>query len=131
MKEDGIMDAKNIGFDPFDWITRKSKTGQKSSFDVSITIQSSNKRESVAFIFHNGIYEKITDCYRIDVAPKKKRIYFRSNNETGYKLTVRDNTATMRFGSKNDVKVLRDYIGDYNLLFDEYWEMYFIQKEDK
>ena len=120
---------KNIAFDPFNWIG-KSAHGRnpKGSKDVYISLckrgpQNGDKR-NISFTFRNNIDEIFEE--HVMIAPHKNRIYFK-NDANGYKISKATKSPTLKIGIHIDL--LKDFIGEYDLLFDEYWELYYIEKK--
>ncbi len=116
------------------WI-EKQRTGNVpvSSKDVYIGIVKSNHRsgKGISIAFRNSCYKKITDTNRLVIAPMEKRIYLRSADERGYKLGTNDKRTASAYISMPCWDKCEEYTGDYDLKYDEFLGLYYIEKEDK
>lgn len=114
-----------------------NKHGHKATVDVSISISSSDaKRSFVGFIFRNESWKFFTDTDFFVVAPYKNRLFFKAADKSnGIYLCKNNNTKTpTRYG-----RIQRDfintsfaeYVGDYELKHDDFYDLYYIERNDK
>ncbi|MBQ5768456.1 MAG: hypothetical protein IIV94_06160, partial [Clostridiales bacterium] len=91
-------------------------------------------KKGFSLIFRNKCYEKLGKF--VEIAIYKNRIFFRETNDNG--LTIRgkkgapENThyASINYISE-EVERLKDFIGDYELKHDEFYELYYIEKKEE
>ena len=120
--------AKTATFTPnmpdFDWV---GKGTRRSSADVSIT----EVKGGTQIIFRNGTRDHFGQ--RVQLAVMKNRIYFRGN-EDGFKLfnlNQKKPNGYLKLFEKTDIcKKVSEFLGDYALRFDEFYELYYIEKKD-
>ena len=111
------------------WI---GSTHGTSDADVSISRVKWNKEKGKAysFVFRNEAPEKLGES--LQIAINKNRVFFKASKE-GYKARIRENAkaqnAYMTVKETEQTKALIDFIGDYELKLDPYWEIYYIEKE--
>lgn len=117
------LENKRMGY------TKVNSLAKDIHFNV---VKSSHKiGKSVNITFRNLCCEKITSTGRLIVAPIKNRIYIKEADERGYKLTVNRRTQTSRFISMPLFDKCTAFIGDYDLQYDEFLGLHYIEKEDK
>ena len=108
----------------FEWIGRDG--GRKVDADISI----SEVKQGVHIIFRNETREIIGE--RVQFAIMKNRLYLKSD-EHGLKLydakkTKRDN-GYIKISSPKHVPQFRAFIGDYQLRHDDFYDLYYIERE--
>jgi len=114
----------------FNWQTRQKGTCWKCEKDVSIAVNkcgADHHKPSFDITFRNGVAELITEGQgRISVAFLENRIYFKPD-ENGYKVSDSKNPdrKTSRLKLAEDHS---DFIGSYDLQFDSYIKLYFVEK---
>lgn len=101
--------------------------------DVYIGIVKSNHKsgKGVSIAFRNLCHKKITDTGKIVIAPMEKRIYLKGAGEKGYKLGINDKRTSSAYASMPCWDKCDDFVGDYDLKYDEFLGLYYIEKEDK
>lgn len=107
------------------WQGRTSRRFSKC--DVSVTLGADKK---INITFRNDTWEIISSTGHAQVAVCKNRILFREANESeGYKFTRSGNTPS-RYIFVNSTAD-SEFIGDYDLQYDDFLELYYIDKEKK
>ena len=111
------------------WI---GSTHWPSDADISISRikWTKEKGKAYSFVFRNEAPEKLGES--LQIAINKNRVFFKASKE-GYKAHTRENAKTqnayMTVKETEQTKALMDFIGDYELKLDPYWEIYYIEKE--
>lgn len=118
------------------WFSKKRKLGEGGSSAVSVVITSSGKnlrsdRRRLTFIFRDKMYENFNSKY-VTFAVMKNRIYFRGvEPRKGYSVTVKGlNGYAQCIINLDELKQLEPFIGDYSLKYDDFYELYYVEKED-
>ena len=119
----------------FSWLKKSDMyPGSKRSYsDVSINLINNTKNKahphSFSFTFRNKA-DVALGAY-IDVAVFKNRIYFRTTDDkSGYKMTRGGSVnGYIRIIESESTKALREFIGDYDLTWDDIHEFYYIEKK--
>ena len=136
MKDDKYL--KQMQDEKFSWFSPAKKNGHTfSNEDISInmvTVDKKSGKKGFSLIFRNKCYEKLGKF--VEIAIYKNRIFFRETNDNG--LTIRgkkrspENThyASINYISE-EVERLKDFIGDYELKHDEFYELYYIEKKEE
>lgn len=125
------QEAKSVLARPSElqWLSHVDGSSKRySTKDVSISLLKAGERCSARFniTLRNGSSEKLGQ--RIDIAVVKNRMFFRGG-ELGYKLYVGQRTNPMLQITLNDnTKILEQFVGDYDLQYDEFYELYYIEK---
>ena len=118
----------------FNWITNKSGTGNScSDADLSLTITVENNRNKQRYNF--SIRNSFADAFankRVQFAIYKNRLMFRFA-EQGYKVTKRDKkvNAYMCLTATEENEALKAFAGEHSLKYDEFLEVYYIEKPAK
>lgn len=120
------------------WIGTHGRGGKKVC-DVSVStglISNAVSRPYVSFIFRNGSWKFFTDTDFMLVARFKNRIFFKTGDKSdGILLSKNKNTtAETRYARVQRANVNEQfaiYDGDYELKYDEFYELYYIEREDK
>ena len=120
-------------FENLEW--RSAEKGrERSNADVSIReVLQDRGRRSLSFTFRNDVYKLITENERIEFARNKCVILFRDAKNGGFKLSAPKNNKTQ---STKYMKVAmregdEELIGDYDLLYEEKFDVYYIDLEEK
>ena len=117
------------------WCTPLRANGgyTSSSADVSIKLcKKSNTKATALFTFRNKTWVAFDTQYVV-WAPYKSRIYFKTvERKAGYKLS-KNKTGKNRYMQStlrddNAIKVIRDFEGSYAMKYDEFYELYYIEK---
>lgn len=117
----------------FNWVGA-SKTAQKSDKDISISRVSSSGKELVAITFRNHCSEILSDTeYLLLTEPIKNRIYFKSSNVHEGLLMASNKGSTngnkyLRISRPEAAKPFFSMVGDYELKFDAFNDLYYIEK---
>lgn len=133
---------KNEILGKLEWITKERSTGKKvSSCDISVALvrKTGGKGANythVNFTFRNGIENIICsdkDNEYIQFCVHKNRIFFRQAESTvGYKLYYASAACAKNKYTKIPIFEGADgFIGDYDLKYDDFLELYYIDKETK
>ena len=118
-----------------DWQKKFSGRGIKSDANVSISLTNQTKggkcQKRICFIFREKMWEAFDTRYLM-FAVLKNRIYFKGSEDKyeGYAITTKGHNgyivATPH--DKEELGVYEGFVGDYSLKFDEYYELYYIEK---
>ena len=104
------------------------KRSGKTSADITLTMN--GKGNKVNIYFRNGTKEHFPDGVMFGIY--KNRIILEPNASVGYSITVANNSKT-DYGfigaTVSDADKYRDWIGDYSLKWDEFYEFWYIEKE--
>ncbi len=118
------------------WVGRAINSHSDKKIDVSITVanqSNTTKKKCVNFTFRNGIEKLITDTEYILVAPYKSRVFFKKATDvdgiTLLKNKNSSNSTYARISAENDVPKFEGYAGNYQLKYDEFYELYYVEKE--
>lgn len=104
-----------------------------SKKDILISIQRASrdkyhKKEGFAITFRNGSEEKIAPSGRVAIGELKDKLYFKDDPVAGYKISVgRTGNPTVKIHAYPDSHVA--FVGNYDLMYDDTLEMYYIRKE--
>lgn len=120
------------------WIGTKAR-GSHGGNDVTITtgLQGGHdERPYVNFIFRNGVSKLFSDTDYVLFAKFKNRIFFKAgDSNNGITLSKNKNasedTRYARIQRANINEQFAVYAGDYELKYDEFYELYYIEREDK
>lgn len=131
---------KNEILGRLEWITKERSTGKKvSSCDISVALtkrRGTGDFTHVNFTFRNGIESIICsdkESEYIQFCVHKNRIFFRQAESTvGYKLYYASAKCAKNKYTKIPVFEGADgFVGDYELKYDDFLELYYIDKETK
>lgn len=130
------LDVKKAQDEKFNWISRPDrKNVHRSDADVSINCITYEKKpfSGISFTFRNEVAGFFGD--RIQFAIYKNRVMFRPSVEgEGIALcTVNKKSPNRYFKMKltKDIEELKSkFIGDYELKYDSFYEVYYIEKEE-
>lgn len=113
----------------------KQKLRVNVSTDVSVTITGGGKQSReddrvLTIIIRDNLFQVFNTDY-ITFAVLKNRLYFRGTDKrNGYKVTVKNTSGYAKITiHKNEVGVYEPFVGDYSLKFDEFYELYYIERE--
>lgn len=103
------------------------KRSGKTSADITLTMNRNGSKVNI--YFRNGTKEHFPDGVMFGIY--KNRIILEPNASIGYTITVANNTKT-DYGfigaTVSDAEKYRDWIGDYALKWDEFYEFWYIEK---
>ena len=112
----------------------RQRTGWKSAMDVTLTITKAKdncKGNRVNIYFRNNTKEHFPDGVIFGIY--KNRIIFEPSKSTGYKIAV-SHTNRTDYGfisaTVSNIDKYRDWIGDYKLLWDEFYEFWYIERRE-
>jgi len=118
------MDLREQKISQFKW-NYKANSRRNSILDVSISIKKDGK---VTFVFRNGVHEIISGTQYFVCAICKNRMFFmEADSADGYKLTVSDTKGCNRYAQMSIDDGI-SFIGDYELKYDDFLELYYIEK---
>lgn len=125
------MEAGNMLEGQLNWVG-SSITKRSSRADVSISRVKWNKEKGKAFsfVFRNDAPNKLGSS--LQIAVNKNRVFFRSSPggvNTHTKSNSKAANTYMTIKESEPIKALVDFIGDYELKLDPYWDLYYIEKE--
>ena len=131
-----VIDVKQMQNEKFDWsITKSKKNYHRALCDISIssTQYQGSKYGGIGITFRNNIYELFGEY--IQFAVYKNRLLFRTSNPgEGLKLysgSSKCNNRYIKFKLDDDTLVIKDkFIGDYELQYDNFYELYYIEVKE-
>lgn len=110
--------------DRFDWHGMTGKSKKKTASDVSINL---HKGEHIGITFRNGADKKIGE--RLEVAVYKNRVLFRDSPNGVIMQNKSGKIGKNVYARINDItEELRPFIGDYELKYDDFYELYYVEK---
>ena len=132
-KANVMYECKNDVLGKMQWL-KKDKSCNRSQKDVSISLNAcstSTTGRVIAITFRNECYELVSDTGYIQAGVYKNRCFFRSTTSSeGYKLSCpKAGLKKSRYCKMPEMKELANMIGDYELKYDDFLEMYYIEKE--
>lgn len=124
------------------WTVSRGTTS-RSDADVSVNLNAKGKNtvgQNLGITLRHGVSEMISGTEYAQICIHKNRIYFReSDSRQGYKMTKNhqneDRSATPASRENRYMKVTnlsetsKAFIGDYELKYDDFLELYYIEKE--
>ena len=126
--------------DRMNWMGRTGvKGGVKSTADISISIvyttmedKMNGVRPKVAFTFRNKSRYAVSKTNHVMIAVVKNRVFFKTSDENnGFLIGSQSNTKEhgyLRISHTDYVSRLLPFIGDYELKYDKFYELYYIEK---
>lgn len=115
--------------------TVKEKRRIISREDISISVQNKIRGKQgddgkvVCFTFRNDCPELFTDSGYVQFCVYKNRVFFRqASNDDGYKITNASKTSKNRYVKIPGVDLFKDFVGDYELKYDSFLELYYVEK---
>ena len=120
------MKAKNDDFLNIQWIGKKH-FGRPANQEKDVTI--TLRKDGYAMTFRNGINELIGDY--IVMAVRGDKVLFRGASESeGLKFSGNSSTKNKYLHMRGtDFEELNDFLGDYDLQYNEDFNYYYIKKE--
>ena len=123
----------------FTWIGGQNRLKTYAKDDVSINLinmgnqNKSANNQGFSIIFRNETWKKFGE--RIEIAPFKNRIMFRTSDRGIYMSKKSANKTTNRYAkyapmNEIEMKTLKEFIGDYELKYDSFYELYYIENEN-
>ena len=131
IKEDVLDEIKRDRMNEISWISKKTARGIRSDMDISLRLikNGGGKKNTINLILRNGISE-IFEAPGLVVGVRKNRMFF-VPREDGYKIGAANDKSDNRYvripATNND---LIEFCGDYELKYDNFLEMYYIERED-
>jgi len=117
------------------WLSTGTRAS-RSKADVSIKVyarNNNNKSDRYGLIIRNGLSELFGQY--IDLAPYKTRLYIKpsSHDAGGYKLVSSQKvTNPFAYVTKNSAtEVIDEFLGDFDLKYDDFFDLYYIERGDK
>mgnify|MGYP003297646411 CR=1 FL=1 len=113
------------------WIGRTCNHGAKADVSVTIANQSESRR-CVNVTFRNSVNELVTQTDYMVVAPFKNRLFFKSATDVNGLLLCKNANSPNRYiriNRESDVESLTKFAGNYDLKYDEFYELYYIEKK--
>jgi len=117
------------------FISKHHAASYAKDSDIVVSIYKGKNRasDSIAFAFRNKINDVISNDEKqyLVFALKKNRIYFQaSDRKNGYAVTDKGLCRYMRASLRPEVIApFKDFIGEYSLKYDDFHELYYIEKE--
>lgn len=132
---------KQMQDEKFTWFGNNTMSKNFSQKDISInliktgSLKNGKSTYGFSIIFRNKTWEKFSN--RIEIATYKNRVLFRnSDNERGILLTKKaDNTTQNHYAKLTNIdektmELFKTFIGDYEMKYDSFYELYYIEKAD-
>lgn len=117
-----------------DWV-EKTKTRHVAHTDITVSIQvkkrgaTKDSHKVACFTFRNGVAELLTTTNYIQVCVHKNRLFIReADNVSGYKITS-PTTSVSKYCKMPALDVFDEFVGDFELKYDDFLELYYIEKE--
>ena len=109
----------------------RQKSGYKSQADITLTVLNGNKgKNRVNIYFRNNTKIHFPDGVIFGIY--KNRIVFEKSNTQGYKIATNNNNRS-DYGcvsaTVSDPDKYKDWIGDYTLKWDSFYEFWYIERE--
>ena len=138
-----IMGTNNFFRDEADrmnWMGRAGVKGNnKSSADISISIvyttmadKMNGVKPKVAFTFRNKSRHAVSETDYVMIAVVKNRVFFKTSDQNnGFLIGNQSNTKQhgyLRITQAEYVSRLAPFVGDYELKYDKFYELYYIEK---
>ena len=132
----------------FNWFGKEVRKGYtRNDRDVTVNIvyktkadKAENKNPYITLTFRNGVRHLFADNEYALIAVVKNRIFFKeSDSEHGLLVrqqkTQKEDTKAydngyMRIGDRDAVEALKPFFGSYDLKWDKFYELYYIEKEE-
>lgn len=129
-------DVRKAQNEKFNWISSCGKNYRKSKSDVSINCIKSgdSKYGAVSFTFRNDVWQFFGE--RVEFAIYKNRILFR-NAAPGEGLafssgSIKCPNKYIKIRITDNIQIIKDkFIGDYELKYDSFYELYYIEANFK
>ena len=116
------------------WV-EKEKKRYVCDKDITVAIQTKktgatkDSHKAVCFSIRNGVEQNITSTEYMQICVHKNRIFFReADRDMGYKV-YKPSTGNNRYCKMTLLDVLACFVGDYDLKYDDFLELYYIEKE--
>lgn len=130
------MNLKQLQDDKFEWVNTRSRLATIGNLgDVAISLikvgKNDKAHDGISIVFRNGVEEKVGD--NLEIAIYKNRVLFRQT-DTPAMAMLKNRDTNNRYGRITGgaiVQKLKAFIGDYTLKHDEFYELYYIEKETK
>lgn len=128
---------KQMQDEKFNWVGRQSATKRFSANDVSLNLikvgggKDGKSYYGYSLTFRNDTWINFGNS--IEIAAYKNRILFRKSSD-GLKLASKKGSKTNNHYCKintcddETMKALKEFIGDYELKYDQFYELYYIEK---
>ncbi len=125
----------NLGQRNIDWFNRKNSPNERSSADVTVSIQRCSTTKNnyrIAFRFKDQLSEVIAPSGWMVVGVCHDRVYFKDDKINGMRCTSSKNDKKKQVSIRlnENSEVLKEFIGNYQVNYDKYAELYYIQKEN-
>lgn len=119
-----------------DWV-EKTRRRHITNADVTVSVQvkkagaTKDSHKVICFTFRNEVIEKLTTTNYIQVCVHKNRLFIREADKvSGYKIT-QPATSINKYCKMPVLDVFSEFAGDFELKYDDFLELYYIEKEDK
>lgn len=130
-----VIDVKRAQDEKFNWVRGGGKSYHRAKSDVSINCVKSAEKQygGLSFTFRNDVWQFFGE--RIEFAVYKNRILFRTA-EAGEGLSLFSGSSTcsnkyIKIRVDENTQIIKDkFIGDYELKYDSFYELYYIEKEE-
>lgn len=131
----------------FKWMTKPTvgKNYNRSDKDISISKVFSSKADkeagknvNIAIVFRNHSRHAVTETQYVLMAVVKNRIFFKTGEQNNGLLIGKVSTNCEKSGDNGYLRTrypeyveqLLPFIGSYDLKYDKFYELYYIEKEE-
>lgn len=125
-----VKNVKEMQDEQFNWFSCPTNRDKAKSDDITIKRILSGGKPCINLTFRNDIWEIIGES--IEFAIFKNRVVFREK-KGGLELKPNKNSknryAFVGIRYPKEVEALSDFIGDYSLNYDGFYEVYYIERE--
>ena len=133
----------------FNWYGKEIRKGySRNDRDVTVNIvyktkadKAENKNPIITLTFKNGVRHLFADNEYALIAVVKNRIFFKESDAEHGLLVRQQKTQSknaksydngyLRIGDRNAVESLIPFFGSYDLKWDKFYELYYIEKEEE
>ena len=132
----------------FNWYGKENRKGHVVS-DKDVTVnavyktrldKAENKNPHITMTFRNGVRHLVADTEYSLVAVVKNRIFFKESDAEHGLLVRQQKTQSkdaksydngyLRISNKDAVEAILPFVGSYDLKWDKFYELYYIEKEE-
>ena len=126
-------DVKRAQDEKFTWIGQQRGSRTRVDRDVTVNLIRGSAEKgfgAVSITFRNDSWSDLGE--NVEIAIFKNRILFRQG-ECGFGWKNKGNVKTknhyMRITLSEETKALKNFVGDYDLKYDSFYELHYIEKE--
>ena len=128
----GSLINKEEFLNDINWVTKQKVAGFKSNADVTVTFSNkkNEKKSNINITFRNNVWELLGDSVKFAIV--KNRILFKECPvaQGGYVIGVNNNAANRYLRVPNYTNLPRSVTGDYELHYDTFLELYYVELKE-